>query len=165
MSYRRLKPIIALAMSSALAFSTAPNHAGALLALLLPSRPSGLRNPTAMRAAPNLSGLAMPRLHPGLRMLIQPRRDFFGGHAIEFVDDLVLALLDDPTEQLGDVHQRRSLVAELELDLAHLAGVFAAAVDIVVDRDLGQRRRLLARQAGEIENRVAARAPPSPAAP
>ena len=50
---------------------------------------------------------------------------------IELVDDLVFAALDDPAEQLRDVHQRRTLVAELELDLADLARIFTTAVNVI----------------------------------
>ena len=44
------------------------------------------------------------------------------------------------TEQL----QRFDLVGELEANPADLAGVLAAAVEEVLDRDLGQRRSLVA---------------------
>jgi hypothetical protein len=64
--------------------------------------------------------------------------------------------LDEPAEELRDIHQRRALVAEL----ADLARLFTATVKIVIDRDFGQRRHLLAGQLRKVEHRVAARPHP-----
>ena len=74
---------------------------------------------------------ALAELHPRLRTLVEPRRNLLVGHRVKLVDDLVFALLNDPAEQLGDIHQCRALVAELEFDLADLARLRATAFEVV----------------------------------
>ena len=49
------------------------------------------------------------------------------------------------------------LVMELEADPLHLTCIVAAAIDEIIDRDFGERRRLITRQPGEVEVRVADR--------
>jgi hypothetical protein len=44
-----------------------------------------------------------------LRTLIQPRLELLGRHAIELVDDLVLAFLDNPAEQITIFAVRESI--------------------------------------------------------
>jgi hypothetical protein len=56
---------------------------------------------------------AMPHLHASLRALVEPSLDLLIAHRVELVHDLVFALLDDPAEQLRDVHQRRTLVGSV----------------------------------------------------
>lgn len=55
----------------------------------------------------------------------------------------------------AEVDQSRPLVAKLELDPPNVARVLAAAIDEILDRDLGQRRRLITGQSRKIDTRIA----------
>lgn len=54
-----------------------------------------------------------------------------------------------------DIDQRAFLVVQLELHLANVPRVFAAAILEILDRDFDNRRRLIAAQVTEIQIRIA----------
>src|SRR5204863_8265335 len=68
--------------------------------------------------------------------------------------------MDQHAEVPREYDESGTLVGELEFAALDVALIVAPALDIILDRDLHRRRRLLARELREIEIRIAARAGP-----
>ena len=67
-----------------------------------------------------------------------------GRQPIADIVEFVNVLLDEQHVMLAEEIERAALVGEPDRDLAHIAGILAAAVGEILDGDLGDRGRLVA---------------------